>query len=93
MIDTVFLTNFTSKLLVSVSKVAFSRSCRSKFNAVLANSGGHTVIFGYNILEIGNVSKLVEIGESFQSEKDKLMRIEAVVNPPMTTIILDKGIF
>ena len=87
MIDTVFLTNFTSKLLVSVSKEAFSRSCRSKFIAVLANFGGHTVIFVYHILEIGNVSELVAIGESFHSVKDKLTRSEAVENPPMTTVI------
>ena len=54
---------------------------------MLANFGGHTVMFGYNILEIVNVSELVEIGESFHSVKDKLTRSEAVENPSMTTVI------
>ena len=44
-------------------------------------------MFGNVISEIGNVSDVVEIGESFQSEKDRFMSTEAVENPPMTTVI------
>ena len=49
--------------------------------------GGHTVIFGQADNDIGNVSVVVDMGESSQSEKELLMRRLAMVKPVMTTQI------
>ena len=54
---------------------------------MFAPFGGHTDSLGYFTWEIGNVSVVVDMGDSFQSEKDLWMRMKAVANPPMTTAI------
>ena len=64
-----------------MSKVVFLRRYWSEFSAVFAPFGGQTVMFGFVILDVGNVLMVVEIGEPFHSENDMLMRIEDVVNP------------